>query len=233
MQIQLHPTARLQPLMRNLFGSLGTALLLLVATAATDAHAAPVSYAFTGVVDDDEAGRGYSGFSGNFTYDSAASDGIADTSTAAYAHSGVPWGLTLAFDGGAAFTLSGSFDVLVSNGLLGMDQWGVLAQDALQSVSLSFTDFAGLVFGSDALPLPNGGMTLAAFGDSMLRWESGSGALQGHMTTLACSSGCTGGGGGGGGDDQPPTNSVPEPSTLLLAALSLSLMLRRPLQRAP
>ena len=55
---------------------------------------------------------------------------------------------------------------------------------------------------------------------------------QGHMTTLACSSGCTGGGGGGGGDDQPPTNSVPEPSTLLLAALSLGLMLRRPLQRA-
>lgn len=235
MQTQLHPTARLQPLMRDLCGGLGTALLLLlVATAAPEAHAAPVTYTFTGVVDDDEAARGFSGFSGSFTFDSTASDSIVDISTAAFAHSGAPWGLTLAFDGGAAFTLSDSFNVLVSNDLLGMDQWGLLAQDALQSISLSFTDFAGLVFGSDALPLPNGGLTLAAFSASTLRWESGSGALQGHMATLACSSGCTGaGGGGGGGGEQPPANSVPEPPTLLLAALSLGLMLRRSLKRAP
>ena len=205
------------------------AAALLVVGASSPVSAAPVTYAFTGVVDDDEASRGYAGFSGSFTFDSAATDAIADPSTAAYAHAGAPWGLTMAFDGGAAFTVSDSFNVLVSNDLLGTDQWGLLAQDALQSLSLTFSDLTALVFAGDVLP--GGALTMAAFSTGTLRWETGDGALQGHMDTLACSSGCTGGPGGGGGE-QPLPHALPEPSTLLLAGLSLGLVLRRQLRRA-
>lgn len=209
--------------LRHGLGTVGAAAALLAA-AVPGAQAAPVTYSFSGVVDDDEAGRGYSSFGGHFSFDSAAADAIADPSTAAYAHSGAPWGLTLAFDGGAAFTVSDSFNVLVSNDLLGTDQWGLLAQDAAQAISLSFTDLLGLVFGGDALPLPDGGLTLAAFSTSALRWETADGALQGHMDTLACSSGCAG--------ELPLPNPVPEPPSLLLAALGVGLMLRPHLRRA-
>ncbi len=217
--------------MRQLVGSvsgMAVATALLAAVAPT-VQAAPVTYAFTGLVDDDEAGRGYGSFSGNFTFDSAAVDAISDASTAAYAHSGASWGLTLAFDGGAAFTVNDSFNVLVSNDLAGTDQWGLLGQDAAQSISMYFTDLSGLVFGSDALPLPDGGLSLAAFSTNGLRWETSEGALQGHMDTLVCSGGCEVGGGG----ELPLPNPVPEPSSLLLVSLGLGFLLKRRLRRAP
>lgn len=214
----------------NRHAALCCSLAALVGLAVPAAvSAAPVTYAFTGFVDDDEAARGYSGFAGSFIFDSAATDAIADPGTAAYVHAGAPWGITWAFDGGAAFTVSDSFNVLVSNDLLGMDQWGLLAQDALQSFSMTFLDLTGLVFASDELPLPAGGLTLVAFDTSTLRWETGAGALQGHMATLACTSGCVAGPGGGG---EPPPRPLPEPSTLPLAGLSLGLVLRRQLRRA-
>jgi hypothetical protein len=242
MRTSINPArAHARPGLRHRAGPCGPAALAaavlaaLLAAGTPLARADPVTYTFTGVVDDDEAGRGYSSFSGSFTFNSSALDAIADPATAAYAHSGAPWGLTLAFDGAAAFSVSDSFNVLVGNDLLGTDQWGLLAQDALQSISMSFIDLSGLVFGSDALPLPAGGLLLSAFGSNSLRWETGEGALQGHMDTLACSAGCQLGEGGGGGGELPlpNPNPVPEPPSLLLAALGLALMLKHHLRRAP
>jgi hypothetical protein len=193
--------------------------LAAIACAPALSQAGLVGYSFSGIVTDDEAGRGYGSFSGSLRYDSTAADTIADPSTGAYAHAGAPWGLTLAFDGGAAFTIDASLFALVSNDLPGGDQWGLLAQDAQQAVSLTLFDFTGLVFSSDALPTT--ALTLADFGWNELRWEGAAGLLQGRLLSLACTDGCT---------DTPPTDitptsppaGVPEPATLALAAIGIA-----------
>ena len=207
--------------------STAAALFAGALTAATTppAAAAPVAYTFAGQVSDDTAGRGYTHFSGSFSFDSATPDGIADPSTGAYAHSGAPWGLTLQFDALAPFAVQSAFNVLVSNGLGGQDAWGLLAEDADHSISLSLTQLAGTLFASDALPLAP--LTLAMFDIATLRWDSADGSLQGVLSSLSCTAGCTGlgGGGGGGGGDTPP--AVPEPGTLPLMAVALALLARQ------
>ncbi len=201
------------------------ALALAAMLAAPAAQAALVRYDFSGRVDHDEADRGYTTFGGSFAFDSAAADLIADPSTAAYAHAGAPWGMTLAFDGGPGFTLDAAFYVLVSNDLGGEDQWGLLAQDAdgTETLSVTLFDFFGTVFTSDALPTQ--ALTLADFGWSELAWTGSAGLLQGRLAELVCTAGCNGQGPGDPGDPgNPPPQPVPEPASLALAATSLALL---------
>lgn len=206
----------------------GAVLAATLATAAlagtSAAFAAPVTYTFTGTVDHDEADRGWSGFAGQFTFDRDAVDSIADPSTAAYAHAGAPWGLTVTFDGVETVTIDELFHVLVGNdlnwGFGPEDQLGLLAQDAAGRVlSMALWDFSGTLFSSDALPLPDGGLTLAQFSWSDFRYEGGAGTLYGRLDSLACLSGC-----GGAVVPPPPPPAIPEPGTWVLALAGLATM---------
>lgn len=179
-------------------------------------------YAYTGIVDDDEAERGWSSFTGQFSLDRDAIDQIADPSTADYKMSGAPYGMSVVFDGSTAFSFDDTFDILVSNDLGGTDQFGALAQNAGASDALGLTlyDYTQAIFASDALPLPAGGLTLAMFNWSAFRYESGSGALNGHLVSLSCISGC----------DAVGVLPVPEPDSpaLVLTGLgALGVVLRR------
>lgn len=176
-------------------------------------QASLVEYSFTGSVSADDADRGYTAFSGTFRFDSAAADAIADTSTGAYAHAGMPWGMSFSLSGGPSLAISTAFHVLVSNDLAGGDQFGLLAQDGTDGISLALHDITGALFSSDALPLPAGGLTLAGFAWTELRWEGADGVLQGRLDTLACTAGCDG-----------QASPVPEPGTLALAAGGISLL---------
>ncbi|MFT7775541.1 PEP-CTERM sorting domain-containing protein [Roseateles sp.] len=179
-------------------------------------------YGFSGVVDYDEAGRGYQNFSGSFTFDSDTQDPIADGSSGAYAHIGPPWGMSLVFDSGDTLVISDSFTVLVSHALAGTDQWGLLALDAEQGISLTLYDFTASVLGGDALPLRDGGYTMADFGWSDMRWDSGAGALMGRLESLSCVAGCS----------ALPPAAVPEPGGLALVATGLGALLWR-MRRRP
>ncbi|WP_349740958.1 PEP-CTERM sorting domain-containing protein [Roseateles cavernae] len=206
----------LRPLATLAAGLLTALSLSLVAT--PKAHAVPVTYSFVGVVDWDEAQRGWSSFAGSFSFDSQAVDGIADGSTAAYAHAGAPWGMSVSFDGGAhVAAYQQVFNVLISDNLGGSDQFGALAQNAAgtQSLQLTLWDFAAQVFGSDALPLPDGGLALADFQWSSFSYESSAGILQGRLADFGCTSGCS------------PASPVPEPGSLALALAGLGLLLTR------
>ncbi|MBC7832931.1 MAG: PEP-CTERM sorting domain-containing protein [Hyphomicrobium sp.] len=168
-----------------------------------------VTYTYSGVVDSDEADRGWVAFSGQFTFDRMAIDQIADLNTGDYKMSGSPYGASVAFDGGAAFSFNDFVDILVSNNLGGTDQFGVQGRNvgSSDSLGLTLTDFTQSLFSSDALPLPAGGLTLAMFGWSELKYESNGGLLSGHLTGLTCTSGCTG---------EVPLPAVPEPGTWAL-----------------
>lgn len=200
--------------------SIGTKATVLLALlwGTVPALAAPVTYHFAGVVDWDDAERGWSIFEGTFSFDSVALDTIPDPSTAAYAHAGAPWGLNVVFDGSVGVALSDSLHVLVSDDLGGSDQFGVLAQDAAQSQALTLTlwDFSQTLFAGDSLPLPAGGLQLADFGWSAFVYESSAGMLQGTLTALSCTLGC-------GGVVEPPA-AIPEPGSAWLLAMGLGAL---------
>lgn len=191
-----------------------TIAALLLATAAAPALAADVSYTFGGSVLSDDGDRGWTSFTGNFTFNSLTPDGIPNVSTGAYAHSGLPYGMSITLLGGpntgTVVSLSNTFNILISNNLGGADQFGALAQNASATTSLSLTlsDFTQAVFSSDALPLPEGGLSLASFSFTTFVYESAVGSLQGNITSFNCTNGCT----------TPP---IPEPGTWALMGAGL------------
>lgn len=171
-----------------------------------------VTYTYTGVVDADDADRGWTTFTGQFSFDRALIDQIADPSTADYKMSGSPYDMSVMFDGSAAFSFSQLFDILVTNDLGGTDQFGALAQDSASSDALGLTliDFTQSVFGSDALP--GFALALQGFSSSELKFESSGAMLTGHLTGLTCTAGCV--------DIENPSQ-VPEPTSGALALSGL------------
>ncbi|MCE4537577.1 hypothetical protein LXT12_09980 [Pelomonas sp. P7] len=184
------------------------------------ASAAPVSYAFSGTVLDDEAGRGYQAFAGRFSFDTAAPELTGDPTGHTGAYTGPGWALTLSFDGGAELLFGDSLFVTVTDDLGGQDQWGLLATGAPGTISAALFDANMAALSGNGLPLRDGGYTLADFGASQLRWDSDLGALQGQFSALACTAGCQGGGGG----PVTPPNELPEPGSLLLVLIAIGLM---------
>lgn len=193
------------------------AAALCVGALALPASASLISYQFSGLVSNDDANRGWSGFVGSFSFDSGATDGIPDASTAAYAHAGAPWGMTVSFDGGPAITFNSSFNLLISNNLGGMDHLGALGQDAggTQTLSLSLLDFSQALFASDALPLS--ALQLSDFGWSSFSYEvAGDSYLDGVLTSLSCTAGCS---------DALPPPPPPPPASQVSEPASLALLL--------
>lgn len=191
------------------------AAALAAAALAGPAHADNiVSYVYAGVVDNDDAGRGWISFTGQIAFDRFAVDVIPDPSTADYKFSNAPNGMNVTFNTGDSVGFNNYFDILVTNNVGGTDQFGAQAHDggAPDSLGITLLDFNQLVFDSDALPLPAGGLTLAPFQLSSFKYESAGGLLSGHLTSLTCVAGC----------DAVP--SVPEPDSLALVLAGLGTM---------
>jgi PEP-CTERM motif len=195
---------------------LGSALLIAICLAGPARAGDIVSYVYAGVVDDDEAGRGWTSFTGQIAFYKFAVDLIPDPHTADYKISNSPsgnWpnGMNVTFNTGESVSFNNYFDILVTNNLGGTDQFGAQAHDAGAPDSLGITlfDFSQSVFNSDALPLPAGGLTLAPFNWTTFKYESAVGLLSGHLTGLMCVAGCE------------ALPAVPEPQSwaLLLAGL--------------
>ena len=195
------------------------------------AGAAPITFAFTGVLDQlpvlDPASPfpdpvdDTTPFSGTYTFDGAAVDGAADPQSGAYQSDGAPYGFTLTI-GGLMFGYS-SVSVVVANDFVGLgDLYGAsFAEPAgcgkftCAFFSLSLIDPSALALASDALPLKPpafGSFLYSTFlyqdtvGDDQIE-------LDGVLTSLVCTAGCT----------------VPEPSTpsIVAGALAALVVLRR------
>ena len=190
------------------------ALTALVAALALPATAAPVTYTFTGTVQSDDAGRGYSSFAGSFNFDTATPDSIADASTGAHLH-GTGFGMSITFDGSFTLAMLDGLALLTTNNLGGADQLGVLTTLGSDSFSMTLADFTQTVLGSDAMPLLT--LTLAQFSSTSLSWTGVDGELLGTLDSLVCASGC-----GSAPPPPPPPSGVPEPGSLALAALGLA-----------
>lgn len=185
-----------------------------VLVCATAVQAAPVTFGFTGSITQvglDELGTGVAfgdGFSGQYTFDDAAVDAIADTAQGSYSAFGGGYGLSVDI-GSSSFAVSGYLNVGTGNGLPA-DQYTVFASDGVFDIGLFFQDVDGGSFADDGLPLLP--FSLAGFEtrDFYLRDTAGSVLdLGGEITALTCLSGCG------------PT-PMPEPGSLWLAGLALA-----------
>jgi hypothetical protein len=187
------------------------------------AHASPITFSYTGDVvqvasldpENPFPTEPVFGtpFSGTYTFNSNAADGIAaDATTGSYTSTGTPFGLTLAI-GGLSFTYGG-VSIGVTNGYssfgFGMDEYlfgFTNLGDPTPVVSARITDPTGTMLGDDSLPLRP--VAVDPVWTSFLFSDIVSGnqvELSGRLTSLLCTSGC---------------EAVPEPATLTLLAAGL------------
>jgi PEP-CTERM motif len=189
--------------------SLAAAGLLALACIVSPAAAAPVTFAFTGVVTDDPFGLSSSGapISGRYTFDSAATDSIADPQTGAFASTGPTFGFHADVDG-RGFSVAG-LTVTTGNDLATGDSYGAIAFDGGLTLEIFLQDASSLALASDALPLQAPALT--DFPVRQFRLFGTDVEFLGSIDTLACVGGCS-------------ALTVPEPGSLALTLLSLGLV---------
>lgn len=198
---------------RTAFAVPSTMLALAMALGApATVLAALVTVSFGGVVDTDPFGLGHATFTGSYTFDSAAPDNSPAATTGSYDSVGAPYGIAVAFDGGARLvSVSGALNVGIANNFAGpVDQYTVTGFDGVTTLGLFLEDNSASVFASDALPaMPP---LLAAFSFAQLRWFDPGAEILGRIETLVCTAGC--------GDAVP----LPEPASGALIGLALALL---------
>ena len=193
----------------------------LLALFAIPAFAGPITFKFTGQVTDD-AINGCGGLvncgavTGSYTFDSAASDGNPDPTAGLYAAINISFSID-----GVSFFASPSGSIVVAN-FPAVDQYGVLATGtaanlSTANLSILLSDNPATAFSSDALPLTASALTSLLPGTFQLNAQDDSFQLLGTIDSVS------------GGAGSP--SSVPEPSSLVLAALGAILVARRGLLR--
>jgi hypothetical protein len=195
--------------MRSLLPGLLAALLLTSA-----AHAAPLTIAFRGVVDNDPFGVFDSaGFEGSYTFDAALPQVLDTPQTGGYAGTGGIYGMRVSFTGTLDPSVAGPYvadglDITLNDDFPGpLDQYlvtGTSSVDPALSILLTLEDFTATALSGTALPLAAPGLPLFA----SARFALFAGTLdnpveaEGRLTRLEVCSDCAA--------------RVPEPGTLWL-----------------
>ena len=198
-------------------------MVAILCTASSEA--APITFAFEGTVTSvgaldpanpfpTEPTFG-TPFSGSYTFDSTAADGTpADLTTGSYNSAGSPHGISIALGG---LTLAyGGVAIGVTDGYSSYgpgDQYLAGFSGGSTLLSLRFTDFSEAMFSTDALPLSpialTGLFTELNLSDIV---DGNQVDLQGTITSLTCSAGCSG---------TPP---LPEPSIVPLLGAGIGAL---------
>jgi hypothetical protein len=212
--------------MKKLASSLAVVAWLGAGWAAPCA-AAPVTFDFTGSVtqtmfdpSDPFAGGISFGttFSGSYTFETTATDGIPFASNGSYNAFGAPYQFTVSIGGGFTFSTSDAVNIGVGNGPA--DQYSVLACAGGpfcfgSTAAIFLEDLDGTVFASDALPLT--APALSAFETALFTFRGFVNDNQveiiGALDSLVCSAGC-----------EPVGTPIPEPGTLMLVASALAAL---------
>lgn len=210
---------------RSMRRPLRAVVLAALAGVCSVAVSQPVTFAFTGTVTSDPFGLSSFGapIDGQFTFESAAVDAIPAGSTGSFVSGGPAYGFSTHVDG-TAYGVVQTVTVNTANDI-GVDQYGVFAEDAGLSLELFFEDATQTALSSDALP--SSPPSITAFGFRQFRLFSPDAEFLGTTDSLACVSGCS------------VVATVPEPSSVLLAGAGLLLLStlrlrpRRPTRRAP
>ena len=195
---------------------------LLAILASASARGSPITFAFTGAIDNDPFGVFDSAtFSGSYTFDTTMTQVLNTPTSGGYAGSAGVFNMNVAFTGTLDPLVNGPYvadmlNITVNNNFPGpLDQYlvtGTSASDSNLSIELHLDDFTGTAFSNTHLPLttPN----LAAF--TSVRFALFAGDLEnpieaeGNLRTLQCTAGCV--------------TSVPEPNALVLFGVALGAL---------
>jgi hypothetical protein len=201
---------------RKLLVGLLVALLPICA-----AQASLITFAFTGVIDNDPFGVFDSAaFAGSYTFDSNMTQVLNTANSGGYAGTGGIFNMNVAFTGTLDPSVDGPYiadrlNITVNNNFPGpLDEYlvtGTSPNNSALSIEIRLDDFTGTAFSNTLLPLapPN----LAAF--TSVRFALFDGTLdnpieaEGTLRTLRCSAGCA---------------TVPEPGALLLLGVALGAL---------
>ena len=182
-------------------------------------QATPVTFSFTGMVDNDPfAAFDTATFAGSYTFDSNIPQVLATPHSGGYADTGASVNMTVLFVGTLDPTVVGPYiadtlNITINNDFPGpLDEYlvtGTSSTDSMLSIEIRLDDFSGTAFSNTSLPLtaPN----LAAF--TSVRFALFDGTLdnpieaEGVLRTLQCTAGCG--------------RTVPEPNVMLLLCVAL------------
>ncbi|HEY1327049.1 MAG TPA: PEP-CTERM sorting domain-containing protein [Casimicrobiaceae bacterium] len=189
------------------------ALLLLLQVCA--ARADVLTFAFSGVIDNDPFGVfGDAAFSGSYTFDTGMTRVLDTPESGGYAGSGGVFDMRVSFSGTLDPSVAGPYvadtlNITVVNGFL--DEYlvtGTSSSDGMLAIELTFDDFTGTAFNDTALPVAPPGLA----GFTSIRFALFAGTLdvpieaEGQPESLVCAVGCA---------------AVPEPGSLLLCAAAM------------
>jgi hypothetical protein len=194
-----------------------TALLPICA-----AQASPITFSFTGAIDNDPFGLfDNATLDGSYTFDSSITQVLNTANSGGYAGSGGIFNMNVSFTGTLDPSVAGPYsagqlDITVNNNFPGpLDEYlvtGNSSTDSALSIELTLDDLSGTVFFNTSLPLTP--PSLAAF--TSVRFALFDGTLdnpieaEGVLRTLQCTAGCG--------------RSVPEPNAMLLLGVALGAL---------
>ncbi len=175
---------------------------LIAALAAGVAQATPVTFAFSGTIDNDPFGVfDTAAFDGTYTFDSAIPEVLSTPNSRGFADTGSAVSMTVSFTGTLDPSVSGPYvadtlNITINNDFPGpLDQYlvtGTSSVDSLLAIELTLEDFTGTAFSALSLPLTP--PSLAAF--TSIRFALFGGTLdnpveaEGVLSRLVCVDGC-------------------------------------------